>query len=321
MKKYNNTQNVSLWAKTVSLLMVFAFAVGNVLALPGTSATNLSTTAGVTTSVVGTTLNITAPNKAVLTWQAFGSGADNIAITDTLNYALPSKTSSVLNIVAGGASTTIDGSITSNGNVFVLNPNGILVGGGARIDVNGIFLGTSDAANALTSYYFQENGRLPSQDGLIGLAGSTALTAGSVIKVTDNITIASKNINLGGAFIQGNATLIADGNLTVGSSGLTYVDGNLVATNTTGTTTLGSAGNILNITGNLTSTGGTTSTFGIANNAGTVWLRCPGANAVEQRASLAAARGRSGTLELCSVHPWRIICWAGINVASSFTAG
>jgi hypothetical protein len=274
MKKNNNTLSNSLFTKIFASLMVFAFAVANVLALPGVTSTNLQTTAGVTTSVNGSTLSITAPDKSVLTWQAFGSGADSIGVTDALNYALPSKNASVLNIVAGGASTTIDGSITSNGNVFVLNPNGILVGAGARIDVNGFYLGTSDAASGLTAYYFQQNGRLPSQDGLTSLAGNTAVTAGSVIKVTDNITIASKNITIGGSFVQGNTVLLGDGAVAVGSTGLTVFDGNINVTNTSGTTVLGSAGNFLNVSGNMIINGGVTSTF---SNASTATIQAKGA--------------------------------------------
>ena len=265
--KYNNkTQNNSLWTKTVSLLTVFVFSFASVYAVPGITNTNLQTTAGVTVVGTGNTLNITAPDKAVLTWQNFGSGADAIALNDTLNYALPSKTASVLNLVAGNASTTIDGAITSNGNVYVMNPNGIIVGGGARIDVNRLYIGTSDNAN-FASYYFQQNGRLPSQDGLASAAGSAGVATGAVIKVTENITISAKNITIGGAFVQGNTILSADGNLAVGSAGLSVFDGDLAITNTTGATSLGSAGNYLNVAGNLVVTGGATSTFSNANTA------------------------------------------------------
>jgi filamentous hemagglutinin family protein len=254
MKKNNNTMNNSLWTKTISLLMVFVFSFASVFAVPGITTANLQTTAGVTVSSAGNTLAIAAPDKAVLTWQAFGSGTDTIGINDVLNYSLPTKNASVLNIVAGGANTTIDGTILSNGNVYVLNPNGIVVGGGARIDVNKFYLGTSDNT-AFATYYFGQNGRLPSQDGLAPLAGSATVNAGAIIRVTENITIAAKNITVGGAFVQGGTVLLADGNAAVGSTGLGYFDGELSITNTTGATTLGSTGNNLIVTGNITSNG------------------------------------------------------------------
>lgn len=269
MKKHNNTLNYSLWTKVLASLMVFVFAVGNVFGVPSTAATNLQTTAGVTVTANGNTLSFTAPDKAVLTWQAFGSGTDTIGLTDTLNYVLPTKNASVLNVVAGGANTTIDGSIVSNGNVYVLNPNGIVVGNGARIDTNAFYLGTSDNT-AFASYYFGQNGKLPSQDGLATLAGSTSVNAGAIIRVTDNITIASKNISIGGAFVQGNLNLAADGAVAVGSAGLAYIDGALAITNTSGATVLGSAGNNLIVTGNITSKGGTASSFATVGTAGSI---------------------------------------------------
>ena len=269
MKKHNNTLNYSLWTKALASLMVFVFAVGNVFGVPSTAATNLQTTAGVTVTANGNTLSFTTPDKAVLTWQAFGSGTDTIGLTDTLNYVLPTKNASVLNVVAGGANTTIDGSITSNGNVFVLNPNGIVVGNGARIDTNAFYLGTSDNT-AFASYYFGQNGKLPSQDGLATLAGNTSVNAGAIIRVTDNITIASKNISIGGAFVQGNLNLAADGNIAVGSAGLAYIDGALSIANTSGATVLGSTGNNLIVTGNISSRGGVASSFSTVGTAGSI---------------------------------------------------
>jgi filamentous hemagglutinin family protein len=261
MKKNNNTLNNSLWTKAMASLMVFVFAVANVFALPGITATNLQTTAGVNVTANGNSLTFTTPDKAVLTWQAFGSGTDTIGLNDALSYVLPSKNASVLNIVSGGASTTIDGSITSNGNVFVLNPNGLLVGNGARIETNKLVLSTSDNP-AFASFLFQQEGRLPSQAGLATVpAGTTAINNGAIVSVGENITILSKNVAIAGAVIQGGLNISADGNVSVGSAGLAYVNGDLVINNANGATTLGSAGNNTIISGNATVTGTANSTF------------------------------------------------------------
>jgi filamentous hemagglutinin family protein len=260
--KYNNkTQNNSLWVKTVSLLTVFVFSFASVFAVPSITSTNLQTTAGVTATANGNTLTFTAPDKAVLTWQAFGSGTDTIGLNDALNYVLPSKNASVLNIVAGGASTTIDGSLTSNGNVYVLNPNGLLIGGGARIETNRLVLSTSDNP-AFASYLFQQEGRLPSQATLGTVpAGTTGISSGAIISVGENITINSKNVIAGGVVVQGGLNINADGNVNIGSSGLAYINGDLVVNNANGATTLGSAGNSTLISGNATVSGTANSTF------------------------------------------------------------
>lgn len=223
-----------------TILFVFSCVVA--WALPGTSASNLQTTTGVTTVATGNTLSVTAPNKAVLTWQAFGSGTNTIGVGDTVSYTLPDNKSSVLNIVAGGANTTIDGAISSNGNVFVLNPNGIVISGSARIDTNAFYVSTSDNPS-FASYYFQQNGKLPVQDGLAAVAGTATIGNNAIINVTDNITIIAKNVDVAGALVQGALNITADGNVVVGSNGLTYVLGNTTINNPTGTTTLGAAGN------------------------------------------------------------------------------
>lgn len=256
----NNTQSGGIFTKIALFTALFLGAVAGVWALPGTGSTNLQTTAGVTTALNSGALVITAPDKAVLTWQAFGSGADAINASDVLNYTLPGKTSSVLNIVAGGASTTIDGTINSNGNVFVLNPNGVVIGGGARIEVNKLHLSTSDNP-AFASYFFQQNGALPSQAGLVPAAGTAAINNGAIINVTENITIAAKNLTVGGAVVQGNFIVSADGNVNLGSAGLTYIRGNLEVANSNGATVLGSAGNNFIVTENITATGTTLNSF------------------------------------------------------------
>ena len=258
--KYNNTRNNSLLVKLFASMMLFVVTVTSVFAIPGITSTNLQTTAGVTVTGAGTTLSIVAPNKSVLTWQNFGSGTDTIAIGDALNYTLPSNNASVLNIVAGGASSTINGTISSNGNVYVLNPNGILIGGSARIDVNRLGLSTSDNPS-FASFYFQQNGVIPSQDGLVPVAGNTTINNGSIIAVSENITLVSKNITINGVLSQGNLVLNADGNVTVGSAGMAYIAGNLTINNPTGTTTIGSAGNNTIVTNNLVVNGNSTSAF------------------------------------------------------------
>ena len=258
--KYNNTRNNSLLVKLFASMIVFVVTVTSVFAIPSITPTNLQTTAGVTVTGAGTTLSIVAPNKSVLTWQNFGSGTDTIAIGDALNYTLPSNNASVLNIVAGGASSTINGTISSNGNVYVLNPNGILIGGSARIDVNRLGLSTSDNPS-FASFYFQQNGVIPSQDGLVPVAGNTTINNGSIIAVSENITLVSKNITINGVLSQGNLVLNADGNVTVGSAGMAYIAGNLTINNPTGTTTIGSTGNNTIVTNNLVVNGNSTSAF------------------------------------------------------------
>ncbi|WP_168224831.1 caspase family protein [Rhodoferax aquaticus] len=78
-------------------------------------------------------MQIVASDKAVLQWQQFSIGASNKVV-----FQLPSSTSQVLNQVTGQDPSTILGSLQSNGKVWLLNPNGVVFGAGARIDVAGL---------------------------------------------------------------------------------------------------------------------------------------------------------------------------------------
>ena len=65
-------------------------------ALPSTGGGNMLATPGVTFQTAGSTLSFTAPDKAIINWNNFGSGADAIAAGETVAYRLPKKTEIML---------------------------------------------------------------------------------------------------------------------------------------------------------------------------------------------------------------------------------
>jgi len=88
------------------------------------------------------TLNVTNSNNAVINWQQFNIGAGQ-----TTNFIQPSSSSSVLNKVISNNPSQILGNLNSNGQVFLINQYGILVGEGARINTNGFFASTLNITN------------------------------------------------------------------------------------------------------------------------------------------------------------------------------
>ncbi len=74
---------------------------------------------------------------AILNWQSFSIGAGNGVYFDQASAA-----SKVLNRVTGNDPSLILGRLGSNGQVWLLNPNGVLFGQGARIDVAGLVAST-----------------------------------------------------------------------------------------------------------------------------------------------------------------------------------
>src|SRR5258706_6782586 len=96
----------------------------------------------VSISQQGATLNITNSPGAVINWQGFSIGAGELT-----RFIQQSAASSVLNRVTGADPSVILGTLTSNGRVFLINPSGILVGQGARIDVGGLVASTLNLSN------------------------------------------------------------------------------------------------------------------------------------------------------------------------------
>jgi filamentous hemagglutinin family protein len=91
-----------------------------------------------TISQSGTAMSIVQGTpRAVLDWQSFNIGANASVV-----FRQPSANAVALNRVIGGDPSQIFGRLSSNGQLFLTNPSGILFGRGAQIDVGGILATT-----------------------------------------------------------------------------------------------------------------------------------------------------------------------------------
>ena len=105
-------------------------------------------------------------SKGVIDWLDFSIGS-----AASVNFVQPGASAITLNRVTGSAGSVVDGALTANGQVFILNPNGVLFGPGARVDTGGLVASTlqlSDADFLAGKSAFT---------GLPGSAGRTALTS------------------------------------------------------------------------------------------------------------------------------------------------
>ena len=83
-------------------------------------------------------------NSAIINWNTF-----NIGTNEKTNIIMPSSSSVQLDRVTGGQGPSqILGTLWSNGRVFLVNPDGILFGAGAKVDTAGLLATTHDIANA-----------------------------------------------------------------------------------------------------------------------------------------------------------------------------
>ena len=94
-------------------------------------------------ATTGNTLTVTNTPGAIINWQGFSIGANEIT-----RFAQQSAASSVLNRVTSSSPSNILGSLQSNGRVFLVNPNGIVFGQGATVDVAGLVATSLNLSNA-----------------------------------------------------------------------------------------------------------------------------------------------------------------------------
>ena len=128
------------WPQKLLALAVSSCFAGAAQANPG-SPTVVSGTASFASS--GNTLTVTNSPGAVINWAAFSIGKDEIT-----RFIQQSSQSAVLNRVIGQDPSLILGTLTSNGRVYLINPNGIIFGQGSQIDVSGLVASTLNLSNA-----------------------------------------------------------------------------------------------------------------------------------------------------------------------------
>jgi filamentous hemagglutinin family protein len=119
--------------------MLVSFLPTAALALP-TLPQVASGTANITTS--GNNMTVTNSTNAIINWQSFSIGQN-----ESTRFIQPSAASAVLNRITGGDPSKILGVLQSNGKVLLINPNGILFGQNARVDVNGLIASTLNITN------------------------------------------------------------------------------------------------------------------------------------------------------------------------------
>ncbi len=82
-----------------------------------------------TISQPGNVLTVQTSNGTIINWNKF-----SIAPGEAIHFVQPSSSSIVLNRIMAPSPELILGRLTSNGRVFIVNPSGIAVGPGLRVN-------------------------------------------------------------------------------------------------------------------------------------------------------------------------------------------
>ena len=152
-----------------------------------------------TFSQAGNVLTVTNSNGAIIDWQKFSINAG-----ETTHFAQTAASSTVLNRVLNDP-TAIYGTLSSNGRVWLVNPAGIMVGPGGRIDTAGFVASTLSVRNEdflAGRHLFVNDG---SAQNVINQGEITTPAGGSVYLIGSNVS------NEGIITTPGGETILAAG--------------------------------------------------------------------------------------------------------------
>lgn len=139
-------------------------------------------------------------DKAIIDWGSFNIGAG-----EATHFTQPTPNSVTLNRVHSADASTIDGVLTANGNIFIVNQNGVLFGAGSRVDVNGLVVSTADIGNdnfnagnfkfdrpGNPAATIENRGQITAKDaGLVGIVAPNVLNSGTITAKLGRVHLAS----------------------------------------------------------------------------------------------------------------------------------
>ena len=228
--------------RPVRLIASASLAATTALGLATSRAQTILPTQGVVTSGAasirqsGADLSITQTSpRAIVNWGGFSIGQ-----SDAVTFNQPNASSAILNRVTGNTTSTIAGQLQGNGQVYLVNPNGIAITRTGNVRVGGGFvastLGIADSDFNSGNLRFTGNGATAGvanagsieagSGGFVGLLGGTVSNSGVVTVPLGKVAMGSgeqATLNLtGDDFLQvavPTNTKTADGQALIDVSG------------------------------------------------------------------------------------------------------
>ena len=189
-------------------LVVSALMLGSTMTFASPSGGTVTTgSANINQNGSITTIN-QSTNKASINWQSF-----NIAPSETVNFVQPSASSVTLNRVVGTTNSLIEGVMNANGQVFLVNPNGVVFSKTATVNVGGLVATTQNITDENFqngNYKFEGNSQnsvlnmgtiTATNGGYVAMIGKTVQNEGTIVATMGNVQLAGANkvsLNLNG---------------------------------------------------------------------------------------------------------------------------
>jgi len=191
-------------------------------------------------------------NRAIVNWQSFDVGTNA-----SVRFVQPSTTAATLNRVTGGPASQILGTMTANGQVYLVNPAGVLFGAGAQVNVGSLVASTLRIADADflagrdrftldgATGEVSNQGRITAADGgRVALLGARVSNTGTILAPLGDVALAAgRQITLS-AGANGHLQIAvdpADVATLASNGGLIQADGGQVVLTAQGADALASA--------------------------------------------------------------------------------
>lgn len=200
--------NYGHWKKTLALLVMSALSLGasSVDAMPEGGVVR-SGSGSVTQNGKEMTIRQDS-GRLAMDWTGFSVGKD-----ETVRFQQPGKDALALNRVTGNQQSVIDGSLLSNGHVLLVNPNGVVIGKNASIDVGGLVASTAQVKDN----FMKEFGNSTGAFSLGGVSDGKIINEGTIKAEGGLVALHAAKVENSGTIsnIGGSAVLAAADTLTL----------------------------------------------------------------------------------------------------------
>lgn len=142
--------------------------------------------------------------KMAVDWTQF-----NIARDEAVKFAQPGRDAVALNRITGGQKSVIDGALSANGNLFLVNPNGVVFGKTSTVDVGSLVASTAQLSGTFMKNFASSTanlnltigdgnssailneGSITAQGGLVALHAAQVENTGTISNAGGQVALAA----------------------------------------------------------------------------------------------------------------------------------
>jgi len=142
--------------------------------------------------------------KMAVDWTQF-----NIARDEAVKFAQPGRDAVALNRITGGQKSVIDGALSANGNLFLVNPNGVVFGKTSTVDVGSLVASTAQLNDSFMKNFASSSanlnltigdgnssailneGTITAQGGLVALHAAQVENTGTISNAGGQVALAA----------------------------------------------------------------------------------------------------------------------------------